>query len=31
LKGRVGNKKDGRGVKDKGKRDEGKSGKQEGW
>ena len=31
MKGIVGNKKDGRGVKDKGKRDEGKNGKQEVW
>jgi len=31
MKGRVGNKKNGRGVKDKGKRDERKRRKQEGW
>ena len=31
MKGIVGNKKDGRGVKDKGKRDEWKNGKQEVW
>jgi len=31
MKERVGNKKNGRGVKDKGKRDERKRRKQEGW
>ena len=31
MRERVGNKKNGRGVKDKGKRDERKRRKQEGW